>query len=128
MSGCRSPHLSLARIVALALLALAMATAPALSFAAEAHEAVDHPAAHGGNHDDARHEHADEDDGEPGEAGARMLHLVTQLGICCGHACALLPAGWSPAIQSAPAQPDARIDILAAGRRPEHPLRPPIDA
>ena len=127
MSGRRSPHRSLARIVALALLALATAVAPALSFAAEAHEAVDHPAAHGCDHDDARHDHAD-DDGKPGDDGARMLHLVTQLGICCGHACALLPASWSPAIQSAPAQPDVRIDILAAGRRPEHPLRPPIDA
>lgn len=126
MSGRRSPHRSLARIVVLALLALAMATAPALSFAAEAHEAVDHPAAHDGGHGDARHDRAD--GGEPGDDGARVLHLVTQLGICCGHACALLPADWSPAIQPAPAQPDARIDILTAGRRPEHPLRPPIDA
>lgn len=122
MSGRRSPNRSLARIVVLALLALAMALAPALSFAAEAHEAVDHPAAHGGDHDHAG------DDAAPGGDDARVLHLVTQLGICCGHACALLPAGWSAAIQAAPAQPDARIDILAAGRRPEHPLRPPIDA
>jgi len=121
----RSPRRSPARTLVLALLAWAMALAPALSFAAEAHEAIGHPAALGCDHEAGRHDQADE---EHGDDGARMLHLVTQLGICCGHACALPPASPTLAARATPAQPDVRIGALAPGRAPEDPLRPPIAA
>lgn len=121
MSGRRTPFRFLARVVMLALLAFATVAAPALSFAAEAHEAVGHP----GDHGHASHEHADDTDA--GEGG-RMLHLVTLAGICCGHACALLPAAWLPTAQAVPAQPEARIATFAPGRVAENPLRPPIAA
>lgn len=125
MHGSRSLRRSSARTFVLALLAWAMALAPVLSFAAEAHEAIDHPAAQACDDDGARNDHADE---ERGDDGARMLHLVTQLGICCGHACSLPPASLPVVAHAAPALPDARVETLVRGRLPEDPLRPPIDA
>ena len=119
---------SLVRIAMLALLAFAVVAGPALSFAAETHEAVGHPAADGCGHGHPQHDQDDRNDEADAGDGGRMLHLVTQLGICCGHACALLPATWPLAAQAVPAQPHARIETLAPGRAAENPLRPPIAA
>lgn len=123
MSARRPPFRALARIVMLVLLAFAAAAAPALSFAAETHEAIGHPGEH--EHEHAVHGHAGDADTDD---GGKMLHLVTQLGICCGHACALLPDAWRPSAHAAPAQPDARPDPFAPGRVADNPLRPPIAA
>lgn len=111
------------RLALVALLAFGVVAAPALSFAAEAHESVAHADDHA-DADDATHEHADAGTG----CNEDTLHLVMHLATCCGHACALLPTAWPTQAHAHAAPPAVHADACAVERAPEHLLRPPISA
>lgn len=125
MSGARRHRLHrIARLVLVALLAIGIVAAPALSFAAEAHDAVAHAGDHDGD-DGATHEH---DDAPARDGDGRVLHAVMHLATCCGHACAMLPTAWQATFHVLPTQLAARVDAPAPEHAPERPLRPPIAA
>ena len=116
----------IAHLVLVALLALGIVAAPALSFAAEAHDAIAHVDDHDG-HAGAMHDH-DDAPAQDGDDDGRVLHAVMHLATCCGHACAMLPTSWSTTFHPLPTHLVARVDTPAPEHAPEHPLRPPIAA
>ncbi len=124
MSVRRPPFRALASIAMLALLAFAVAAAPALSFAAEAHEAIEHAGDHRGG-DASGHDHADAP--QPGDGG-EVMHLVMHLATCCGHACAVLPMALPLPAHALSAPPDARVHAFPPDNAGDDPLRPPIAA
>lgn len=120
----RHPPSRFARLVLLALLAFGVAAAPALSFAAEAHDAIGHAGDHrGGN----AHEHTHPDAPQQGDSG-EVMHLVMHLATCCGHACAVLPPALPLPAHALPAPPDARAHAFPPDSAGDDPLRPPIAA